>query len=293
MIRRLMLCSFAFGALFLVTPTTDAVAETVKNPGPSKDAKKGKKGKKGKDGKKGKNGKKGDDFKGPFKKAKYPKEARLRPLVLPDGMGEVIADAGFSRAFDTNFLGLTGSFAYGIGDSFDLGASTGLLLAPDVDWNGSLVLQGHYLAVDERDFDWAPGLQVPVFRDAFGDVGLGVTLDLPGRYIVSDQVFFTFGQGAVPIGLTGDVTMAIVANGGIGFQVDKSILIFADTSVLTLLLIPDADITGIWDYLTLRAGVQYAIDRNIDVGGALSVFNVWQDSDFLTIGIDAFGRFRF
>lgn len=268
------------------TPTSPDPSEQTARPDdappPKKDPKKGKKkGKKGKD----------DGLVGPFKKAKYPIKEIKRPLVLPDTMGEVGVDATFSSIAGTSFLTAGPSFHYGIADVVEVGVRTDLLLAPDVDWGRNLPIDAHYLAVDTETFDWAPGIVLPLtFVDG---AGFGVVLDLPARYVLNDTVFFTFGQGAIPLRFSPDFALSIAGNGGVGFQVDKAIALGLDTSVLTINLAPDVTATGLWDFLNLGLYGQYSFSRNADLGLRINLFNAWGVSDSFIGSGTVYGAFRF
>lgn len=270
--------SFVFG---VAVPTPSAYGAT--KPGDGKKVPPKKKGKK----------KKGPvaEGKGPFKKDEYPLQERNRPLILPDQMGEVTLDLGYSRFLDTDFVATTIGFNYGLGDVVELGVGTGLLLAPDVASNETIVVQAHWLAYDEKYFDFAPGLVIP-FTFSKG-AGFGATIDLTSRYVVSKTVFLTFGQGAIPVIASPDFGLAVVANGGVGYQVGKPTVLFADTSVFTLLLAPDVDVTGLWETLVLGVGGQYSPTPEWDIGARLTLGNTWSVSDSLTFGLGAFAKFRF
>ena len=185
-----------FAALGLTIPSDVSAAPPEKAP-----AKKG-----------GKKKKKPDGI-GPFTKKNYPIEAAKRPLVLPNGMGEAGLDAGYLRFAGVDVVTTAPSFSYGVADVVDFGVSSTLLLSPDVDWGRDLNLEGHYLLVDTKELDWAPGLRLPlVLADG---AGFGVVIDLPGRYVLNDLVFFTFGRDAVPLTFAPDFGLQIAANGGV------------------------------------------------------------------------------
>jgi hypothetical protein len=269
-------CSFAF-------TVSDAHAQD--NTGAKKkQAAKNKKGKKGGD----------NDGMGPFKKKDYPTSERLRPLVLPDGMGEVGLDApisiiSFAGESATGF-GIVPSFNYGLGDMVELGISTGFPLAPDADWNRTLVPRVAFLAWDSKDFDFAPGVSIPL---AFVDeTGIGVLVDLSSRYVLSDGWFVYFGQGAIPLGVSPDVTLALNVNGGVGLQANPKTALTLDLNPISILVAPDFTATGIWDYLTLNFGAQYTPAREWDVGARLGVLTVW-GAETSVITISPYARFRF
>ncbi len=287
MLRRLSVASVAVLGLLLSAPASTAFAqEGAKKPAQGKKTPPKKKGKKGKKGDK----KKKNDGVGPFKKKDYPIQERLRPLVLPDGMGEVGLDLGYVTVGGADAAATSVSFSYGVADVVDFGVSTSLLLSPEVDWGQNLNLQAHYLAYDTKEFDFAPGLLVPlVLADG---AGFNVALDLPCRYVLNDVLFFYFGNGAVPIAISPDFSLALQANGGAGFQVDKGLVITVDTSVFTMLVVPDVDFTGLWDFLVLNAGVQYSWSREWDVGARLGIVNFWEGGD-PAVAVSLYGAYRF
>jgi hypothetical protein len=301
--RVLALCAailFAWGAT--AAPTTAAHAQEGAKPGkpgakkpPPKGAK-GAKGAKGSKGSKGAKGKKKEGV-GPFKKKDYPMSERLRPLVLPNAMGEVGLDLGIARQSTFGLgdpvtaVGLVGSFAYGIGDVGEIGVATGILLSPDVGFNNQILLHGHYLAYDSKDFDIAPGLLVPIFT--VDGAPFGVVIDLPSRYVLSDGLFLRFGQGALPIGLSPDFSLSLVATGGVGYQINPRTVLFADLNVLNILVIPDFQASGLWEVLNLSLGAQYTPVREWDVGAALNLTNVWEAENSFGFGLNVYGRYRF
>ena len=242
-------------------------------------------------GKKGKKGKKGPQLVGPFKKNKYPTAEKLRPLTLPQGMGEAGLEVMYTRVADTDILNVGPSIAYGITDNIEAGAATGFALAPDVAFGDFVTVHGHYLAYDTAKLDVAPGVVIPlVFVE---NSGFGLTLEAPSRYLLKGKAFLYFGQGLIPIVIDPDFALRIVANGGVGYQINKQAFLFADTSVLTLNVVPDVDLTGIWDALTLNVGGQYTPTQNVDVGARLTVFNIWEVDNSLTAQFTVFGAFRF
>lgn len=273
--------SFAFATslvLGVALPEVSAHAQASNKPAPAK-------------GKKGKKGGPVAEGKGPFKKNEYPLQERNRPLILPNQMGEVTLDLGYARAFETDAVGTNVGFNFGLGDIVELGVGTGLLLAPDVASNQTVIVQAHWLAYDTKFFDFAPGLVIPfVFSDG---APFGTVIDLTCRYVASKTVFLTFGQGAVPVGVSPDFSFGISANGGIGLQVSKPTVLFADTSVFTLYLAPDAVATGFWETLVLNLGAQYSPTPEWDIGGKLALGNTWELDGSLSIGVIAYGKVRF
>jgi hypothetical protein len=245
----------------------------------------GKKGKKGKD-------KNDRDGVGPFKKKDYPTALRLRPLVLPDKMGEASLDLGFGKVLDTTFIGTNLGIEYGIGDNFDFGASTGLALSPEFAWNKTLGLQAHYLAHDTKPFDFAPGILVPLVL-AEG-AGFSVAIDLPCKYVTpSNGFFFRFGQGAIPVTLSPDFGLAIAGNGGVGFQFDAKSALTVDLNVFQFALAPDSGATGLWDGLNTTIAFQYTPVRVWDIGARLGLSNQFGVEDSFLFNVAAFGAYRF
>jgi hypothetical protein len=290
------------GLIALGTPTMSAAAPPAKpgaGPHQGKGGGKGKVGEKGKKGKKGKQGNKGGPGKkgkstpgiGPFDKGDYPLQERLRPLVLPDRMGEVGLDLSYENVAGADFALVQPSFSYGIADVVDVGLASSLLLAPDVAWGRDITLQGHYLAVDTKDLDFAPGLVLPLVL-AEG-AGFGAVIDLPTRYVLNDKVFFTFGQGAVPLTFSPDFGLAVQATGGVYVQADKGLVFGVDTTPFVLTIAPTAAVSGVWDVLIVDGLAQYSWDRAWDVGVRIGLVNVWGVDDALRVSATAYGRFRF
>lgn len=252
----------------------------------AQDAAKPKKGKK----------KGGDnDGVGPFKKKDYPTSERMRPLVLPNGMGEVGLDAPigiFKVAGDSvTTFGIGPSFAYGLGDLVELGVGTGFLLAPDAAWNRTLAPRVAWLAYDSKEFDFAPGLSIPlVFTDP---AVVGLTVDLFGRYVLSEGWFIYFGQGAIPIVVGDPLSLSIAGNAGVGWQINKATVATLDLQPIVIVLAPDAAATGLWDYLSTAIGVQYSPVREWDIGGKIGIFNIWDLDESLVFSITPYARFRF
>jgi hypothetical protein len=258
-----------------------------------------------KGGKHDKHDKKDSNLVGPFKKKDYPVSARLRPLVLPNQMGQIGVDFDASKAAgvvdvtgtatdgtsSSTALGLNVNFDYGIGGRFDFGASTGLLLSPATDWTNGLGLRAHYLSYDTKQLDFAPGLLLPL-SFAKG-AGLAATVDLPARYVLDNGLFLRFGQGAIPIGLSPDFSLTLVGNGGLGYQVVPAFELFVDTSLVAIRLTPDADFTGIWDTLIFDLGGQYSPTKDWDIGARLNGSNVWKVDNSFYWSLALFGNYRF
>lgn len=242
--------------------------------------------------KKGKKKKKGPKFVGPFAKDKYPRQERLRPLVLPAGMVEAELNAGALDIGDGIGAAAALRGAVGIGDVLELGVGTGLGLAPSVAWNETIGIEAHVLAVDGKNFDWAPGLSVPI--SLADGAGFGLAIDLTSRVLAGKKVFVFFGNDALPITITPDVGVGIAANGGLGFQVSKGTVILIDTSLATLSILPDVAVTGAWETFIGNAAVQYSPARRTDIGIRANVANTWSgDAAGLNWGAQAYGVARF
>jgi hypothetical protein len=284
----LMMLAMPFGGGLSEFVSSEALAA----PADSGDRPGGKKKGKGKDN--------DNDGVGPFKKKDYPLAERQRPLTLPANMGEVIPSLSVASGPDFDLdgdrdllAGLGIGFKYGLANQVEVGIATGFPVAPDFDWNRTLTLQGHYLAYDSKQFDFAPGLTIPlVFAD---DFGLGVGIDLNSRYVLKgSKFFFRFGQNAINLGVTGDFSATISGNGGVGYQVSKEFVATLDTNVFSLAFAGgDAAFSGPWEYLTFGLGGQYTINRNADVGAVLSYGNFWELEEDFQLGVTGYGRIRF
>lgn len=244
---------------------------------------------KAKKGKKKK--KKGPKYKGPFKKKEYPFKELMRPLTLPEGMGEAGLELGYQRFLQTDFVTSNLTFDYGVTDEVEVGASLGLFFVPDVGAS-ALTLRGHYLAYDSKLFDVAPGALFPVgLQDGFP---IQLILESPCRYLLTDEFYLYFGQGAIPITLSPNFALSISANGGVGYQLNKEVAFFADTQVLGLLIAPEAGVTGPWQALVLNGGAQYTPIRELDLGGRLTVTAPWEALDAgLNLTLNGYLRYRF
>lgn len=257
--------------------------------GKSKGGKSGKGGK----GKSGKGSKSKNDGVGPVKKKDYPTAERTRPLVLPNEMGEVGFDLGVGSAGGATSLSPSVSFDYGVEDVVDFGVSTGLALGLNgggLGWNG-LVLEGHGLAYDSKETDFAPGLVVPITFN--NGLGLAAIVDLPARVVLPAGMFVRFGQGAIPVTLAPNFGLQLNANAGFGYQVNNKTAFFIDASLLSLLIAPDAGISGPWDNLSLALGGQYTPTRQWDAGGLLGLANQFGVDNGFGFALTGFGRYRF
>ena len=286
-VRALALTAFVLGGTALVAPVAQAQDSAKPAPGGGKKKPGGKKG-----GKKG--DKKDNDGVGPFNKKDYPIAERMRPLVLPDGMGEIgvglpIGITSVAGESATG-VGLGLGFGYGLGDVVELGLASGLLLSPDAGWNNTITPRVAWLAYDSKEFDFAPGVSIPLF---FGDAtAVGVLIDLNSRYVLSDGWFLYFGQGAVPLTVSPDFALGLNVGGGAGWQISKEAVLTLDSNLIQLTLVPDAAISGIWEVLNLRLGGQYSPSRNVDVGASLGVASLL-GNDLTTFSITPYGTFRF
>ncbi len=237
---------------------------------------------------------KGPKLVGPFAKGKYPTQERLRPLVLPDGMGEVGLGIDYTNIASTDFVNLGAGFGFGIGDKVEVGLATGLALVPDVAWTESVTLRGHYLAVDGKKFDWAPGVLLPIsFQQG---APFGVVLDLPGRLLVGDRAFLYFGNGAIPITISPDFALSIVGNGGVGVQFSKITALMVGLNVFDVLAVnPAGDpvVSGVWEVLNVDATLQFTPSDTVDVGLRAGVTNVWEQEGSLAPSAGVFGAVRF
>ena len=233
----------------------------------------------------------GPQYTGPFKKAEYPLEERTRPLVLPDGMGEVGIGFDFVTVAGSTSVGTGLGLNFGIGDSVELGVATGFLISPDVAWGETVLLSANFLAVDGKEFDWAPGISLPIVTTE--GAGFSFALDLPARAVMGEQVFLFFGNNAIPIRVSPDFSLGLAGNGGIGVQFRKDTALLVGTNVFVATIVPDATVSGIWEVFTLSGTLQYTPSRTFDVGLTLNVANTWDVADTLVVGVSAYGAFRF
>lgn len=251
--------------------------------------------------KKGKKAANKNDGVGPFKKDDYPLAERMRPLILPNGMGEIGADLPITYASfagdSTTAFGIGTQFNYGLGNKVELGLQPllGFSLSPgDPAWSKTVGVRAAWLAWDSKDFDFAPAVTIPLVFE--GDTGIGVNIDLLGRYVLSEGWFLTFGQGAINMLVAPDFGLGINVSGGAGYQFSPKAALLFGTTPLFITLVPagggDVAALGIWDVFNLYATIQYTPSRQWDVGLTVAP-TYFVDAEALSMGFDIFARFRF
>lgn len=260
--------------------------------------------------KKGKKNK-GPKLVGPFAKGAYPRQERLRPLVLPGGMVEGELSGG---ALDSG-AGLNGQVAVraavGLGDRFELAVGTGVTLTPAFAWNQTVQVDVAFLAIDGRTFDMAPGLSVPLtFADG---AGFQLAVDLTSRLLPKTKglekaaaatipgakpnqglkVFVYFGNDAIPITLSPELGLGLAANGGAGLQLSQGTAVMVDTTLASVTVLPDTSVTGLWETLVVNGAVQHSPNQRTDLGLRATVKNPWNQTDPASWGGTAYGVLRF
>ena len=238
----------------------------------------------------GRKKKKGPKLVGPFKKDKYPRQERFRPLVLPHNMAEFGVAGGYETQGGENGAFLNPSIDYGIGNRVEVGLSSGVDFIP-VGWSQNINLRGRFLAIDGKRFDFAPGVNALVSFG--GDENTSLTLDLLSRHVTRGVAFFYFGQDAIPIEFGDQVSASLVGNAGLGLQLSKGTAFMIDAALITLNVVPETAVTGPWETLTANARLQYSPGRKVDIGAKFTVENQWQGDAGPALGATAFAALRF
>ncbi len=174
----------------------------------------------------------GDRRVGPFTQDTYPSEVSARPLTLPAGMirgGAALGADWIRLSTVTWFINLGVSGSYGITDSIEVGASaafglTPLLQASRAGVSGALLLSDG----DVLDLALAAGLDLAPSSTAPEPA---LSLSLPGRLLVTDRLFLTFGGELVRVQLSPFIPQAALKL-GIGGQVTSSLAVVLETDVL-------------------------------------------------------------
>src|SRR5262245_48762517 len=176
----------------------------------------------------------GDRRQGPFTRDTYPSEVSARPLTLPAGMFRAGAalDVDYIRLTTYSWstgLGISGS--YGLIDRIELGAAASFGLSPllEVDRVGASATM---LLIDGTTADLAValGLDVTPFSISLSP---GISLGFPGRLLLTDQLFVTFGAELLRV-----QPAPLLAQGalklGVGGQVSSSVAVIVETDLLKL-----------------------------------------------------------
>ncbi len=217
-----------------------------------------------------------------------------RPLTLSKGALE--ADIRLSRVhlqfdlFDETISASATAMmvgaAYGITDRLEIGATTTLLIDPDIDWGEVLGVRGGFLVLDTDQLAVASTIWVPVNLgdgDAFRFIGLGADT----RLALTDRFALLFGHNLLTLGI-GDFGFTLLnLNIAASIQLIDMLAVRLDTSLASIAItgqtsgtttIADAQHIGLSAILSPIDMLDIFVGLTIpDVGDAVSLY-------FLTFG---------
>lgn len=247
----------------------------MKDSGTKKKKKKKKKDKKEKKEKKEKKQKSGDQG------GRYPLKVNARPLVLPQGMGQVNGGLTITsvplgkKTINSSSLGV--GFDYGVAQGLELGGSTGLLLSPDFDWTSSFNLRGGYLIKGQRrGLSLAARLEIPLNFGEGQDVLSSINAGLSTRYSINKHLALHTGDGMISINFADELTTTFNIPVGVAYQFNKKFNLRLDTRLMSA---GSGDTVSVADTLPINLRAIYAIQRMMDAGVALNT-DLINDSGF-------------
>ncbi|MAD60513.1 MAG: hypothetical protein CMH49_03225 [Myxococcales bacterium] len=230
---------------------------------------------------------KGKKRKGKNKLRRYPLKVNARPLVLPTGLNEVSAALNFTSFSqgkkDVTSSAMNISFKRGIIPKLEIGASTGLLLNPEVDWSSSFTLLSAYkIAGRRKGLSLAAQVAMPLNFGENQDVVSGLSAGLATRYRINKQVALHTGEGLINLSFSGDPNAIINIPVGVAFQINKRINVRADTRIISFG--GGQDTVSIADSLPLQLRGLYTIRRAMDAGLAVNT-NLVADEGWSAIAV--------
>lgn len=234
----------------------------------------------------------GDRRRGPFTRDTYPSELYYRPLTLPTGLFRAQADVvgSWLGVPPTSFgLNTIAAAAYGLMDRLELSAAFSVEYLPGTHLDG-VSAGAAYLWVDGEGFDLAARLELEVTR-VTPNLGLSAYLGLPGRLLVADGVFLTFGDrllqitnSPAPLSLPVDLSLRF----GVGIQAGSSAAILVGTDVFRALVNSSRSAALSWP---LELSVVVAFSRLLDLNVRVHTTNVFRPLLFATFSVGAAAYF--
>jgi hypothetical protein len=225
----------------------------------------------------------GDRRLGPFTRDTYPSELLYRPLTLPAGLWRVQAGGvgSWLGLLPGGSFGLSGlaAGAYGLTDRLELSAGAALESIP-VARLDSVAAGATYLWVDSEAVDVAARLEVEVTQLA-PFLGLNVHLGLPGRILVTDGLFLTFGDRLLQLSTIGSPIFPALQLGA-GLQVAGGAAVLLGTD-LFLALYNSSRAMATSFPLDLRVAV--ALSRALDLDVRLHTANIFRPLLFASASV--------
>jgi len=198
----------------------------------------------------------------------YPLELIKRPLTLPAGMAEINVAGTYIRmkGFDAT-IGVGGGIGYGITDQLDLGVVSGYTIKPDAAWSKEITPTLRLSLMDTDKLDLAAGVSAPINLNDGADKLSEIDVDLLGRYLLSDNLAITFGEGLLPIGIKPSFALALNLNVGILFQMMPNLALDLTTQIAHIKLKSDTDANVIFgkDAIPVDAMFRYSLNPKFDI----------------------------
>ena len=229
---------------------------------------------------------------GAFSRDEYPLALGDRPLVLPHLMLEATPQFEYvkiSPSDNASAIGLRVGF--GLADRYQIDAITGFDVDPSSEWNKMLTGQLSVLAYDSRDLDVAGVVRLPFdFADGH-DLFTGGMIGANTRFRLTHQ-FYLYGlRDLIGFGTKDQFSLGLNGSVGVGIEPIRHLSLEVGTTLVHLKVAGDFEKTR-WigaDYVPAEALVNVAINRNLDVIGALVVPDFKNGFDAVTVlgGINA------
>jgi len=212
----------------------------------------------------------GDRRVGPFNRDTYPSEVSLRPLTLPAGMIRAGGALDVQYFWLGGFVWSTGlgvSGGYGLTDRLELSGAASFGLAPLLEVQ-RLGLSGTLLVIDGAVLDLAVAVGLDVAPTPIAPTP-ALSLGFPGRVLLADQLFLTFGAQLLRLQLAPPLPQVGIRL-GLGAQLTSSVAAVLETDLLKVLI---GRVTGSL-LLPLDIGVTAAVTRAFDLRARVQVFNL-------------------
>jgi hypothetical protein len=216
-----------------------------------------------------------------------PQEITMRPLTTPGGQITVAGDMFILLIPDLDTgIGLGVGGSYGVDDKIEVGAAYGIALAPEFDAKGGLGVEAAYRIMDGNislAADVATGYDLAA--EGISPLELGARF----RFRLDDKLAINSGGGQLNITLDGDpkpITLDLPV--GVSYQVSPQLYGFLNTSLANISIADSTTVVFGADYIPLQVGAFFSPSNTLDVGGAVSWFDLKEASD--TLGITLAGR---